>query len=228
MYGLILAGGSGSRLWPLSRELYPKQFLNIQNTESLLQLTFERLSTFILPSNIISTTGVKHFSNVKYQLSKLTDSPIVLSEPISKNTAPAIAIGSKYILDNFGEDAIILAVPSDHLINDIDAFKNAVNEGEKIAQEGYIVTFGVKPSYVETGYGYINIKNEKIKNGFAVNKFTEKPDNKLAEEYIKDPNYLWNSGIFMFKVSTFLNELQNTNKEISCICCADKPSVFQQ
>ena len=214
MYGLILAGGSGSRLWPLSRELYPKQFLNIQNTESLLQLTFERLSTFILPSNIISTTGVKHFSNVKYQLSKLTDSPIVLSEPISKNTAPAIAIGSKYILDNFGEDAIILAVPSDHLINDIDAFKNAVNEGEKIAQEGYIVTFGVKPSYAETGYGYINIKNEKIKNGFAVNKFTEKPDNKLAEEYIKDPNYLWNSGIFMFQAKTLIEELKKYSSEI--------------
>ena len=98
MYGLILAGGSGSRLWPLSRELYPKQLLNIQNTESLLQATFERISECMPASNIISMTGVKHFSNVKYQLASMYDKAIVLSEPISKNTAPAIALASKYIM----------------------------------------------------------------------------------------------------------------------------------
>ena len=104
MFGLILAGGSGSRLWPLSRELYPKQLLNIQNTESLLQATFERLEDCMPAPNIISMTGVKHFSNVKYQLASMYDKAIVLSEPISKNTAPAIALASKYIMEKFNVD----------------------------------------------------------------------------------------------------------------------------
>ena len=99
MYGLILAGGSGSRLWPLSRELYPKQLINLQDKESLLQATFERVAKCMPEENIISMTGVKHFSNVKYQLSSLAENTVVLSEPISKNTAPAIALAAKYILD---------------------------------------------------------------------------------------------------------------------------------
>ncbi len=214
MYGLILAGGSGSRLWPLSRELYPKQLLNIQNTESLLQSTFERLMEVMQPDNIISMTGIKHLSNVKYQLSKIISNPIVLSEPISKNTAPAIALASKYVADNFDEEEILLVVPSDHLIKDVNAFALTVAEGEKIAKQGYIVTFGVKPTYAETGYGYINVTNNKIEGGFKVNKFVEKPDSKLAEQYLEAGNYYWNSGIFMFKVSTLLNELKDCSSDI--------------
>ena len=214
MYGLILAGGSGSRLWPLSRELYPKQLLNIQNTESLLQATFERLVDIIPKQNIISMTGVKHFSNVRYQLSKLTDNPIVLSEPISKNTAPAIALASLYVTQKFKEDDVILVVPSDHLIKDIKLFSKTVLEGERIAKQGYIVTFGIKPNYVETGYGYINVTNEKIENGMKVNKFVEKPNEELAQKYVADGNYYWNSGIFMFKPSILLNELKLYSPDI--------------
>ena len=214
MYGLILAGGSGSRLWPLSRELYPKQLLNIQNTESLLQATFERLTDTISDKKIISMTGVKHLSNVKYQLSKLTENPVVLSEPISKNTAPAIAIATKYISEKSNEDPVILVVPSDHLIKDIKAFSKTVLDGEKIAQKGFIVTFGIQPSYPETGYGYINVTENKIENGVKVNKFVEKPNTELAEKYIKDGNYYWNSGIFMFKASTMLNELKTCSPQI--------------
>ena len=214
MYGLILAGGSGSRLWPLSRELYPKQLLNIQNTESLLQSTFERLSDIIPSANIISMTGVKHFANVKYQLAKLAENPIVLSEPISKNTAPAIAVATQYITLKTKEDPVILVVPSDHLIKDIKAFSSTVIEGEKIAKQGYIVTFGIKPSYPETGYGYINVTDNKIENGVKVNKFVEKPNEELANKYLKDGNYYWNSGIFMFKASTLLNELKNCSPNI--------------
>ena len=136
MYGLILAGGSGSRLWPLSRELYPKQLLNIQNTESLLQETFERIADFIPENNIISMTGIKHYSNVKYQLSKLSYNPIVLSEPISKNTAPAIAVGTKYILDKFKQDDIVIAIPSDHKIINVKQFTQTAKEGAKMAEEG--------------------------------------------------------------------------------------------
>ena len=186
MYGLILAGGSGSRLWPLSRELYPKQLLNIQNTESLLQATFERISNCMPAENIISMTGVKHFPNVMFQLSSMYQGAKVLSEPISKNTAPAIALASKYIMEKFKKDPVILVVPSDHLIKDTEKFTNTVNEGKKIAEQGYIVTFGIKPSYPETGYGYINVTQNKIEKGFKVNKFVEKPNEKLAEEYIAD------------------------------------------
>ena len=214
MYGLILAGGSGSRLWPLSRELYPKQLLNIQNTDSLLQATFLRLRECMPASNIISMTGVKHVSNVKYQLSSLVDNPVVLSEPISKNTAPAIALAAKYILEKTNKDPVILVVPSDHLINDTEKFVKTVKYGESIAELGYIVTFGVTPSYPETGYGYINVTDKHIEKGFKVNKFVEKPDVELAEKYIEEGNYYWNSGIFMFKASVLLEELAKYSPDI--------------
>ena len=214
MYGLILAGGSGSRLWPLSRELYPKQLLNIQNTESLLQATFERVSECMPASNIISMTGVKHLSNVKYQLSSMYDKAVVLSEPISKNTAPAIALASKYIIEKFNIDPVILVVPSDHMINNTDKFVMTVKEGEKIAELGYIVTFGIKPSYPETGYGYVNVTDKHIERGYKVNKFVEKPNEKLAREYVSAGNYYWNSGIFMFKASVLLEELAKASPEI--------------
>ena len=214
MYGLILAGGSGSRLWPLSRELYPKQLLNIQNTDSLLQATFLRLRECMPASNIISMTGVKHVSNVKYQLSSLVDNPVVLSEPISKNTAPAIALAAKYILEKTNKDPVVLIVPSDHLINDTEKFVKTVKYGESIAELGYIVTFGVTPSYPETGYGYINVTDKHIEKGFKVNKFVEKPDVELAEKYIEEGNYYWNSGIFMFKASVLLEELAKYSPDI--------------
>ena len=210
MYGLILAGGSGSRLWPLSRELYPKHLLNIiQDSESLLQSTFSRLKACMPEENIISITGVKHFSNVKYQLSFAAENPVVLSEPISKNTAPAIVLATKYITETSKEDPVILVVPSDHLIKDIPAFSETVKEGEKLAHEGYIVTFGIKPSYPETGYGYINSID-----GRKVNKFVEKPSEELAEEYIADGHYYWNGGIFMFKASTLLKETSKCAPDI--------------
>ncbi len=214
MYGLILAGGSGSRLWPLSRELYPKQLLNIQDTESLLQATFERLQECMPSQNIISMTGVKHVSNVRFQLSSLCDNPVILSEPTTKNTAPAIAIACKYIMEKFNDDPVILVVPSDHKISDTKKFVATVAEGEKIAEMGYIVTFGIKPSYPETGYGYINITQDHVERGFKVNKFVEKPDNELAKKYFEDKNYYWNSGIFMFKASVLLEELAKCSPEI--------------
>lgn len=222
MFGLILAGGSGSRLWPLSRELYPKQLINIQNSESLLQATFERLLECMPVSNIISMTGVKHVSNVRYQLSKLCDNPVILSEPISKNTAPAIALAAKFIIEKYNIDPVILTVPSDHLISDTKKFAETVRSGENIAERGYIVTFGIKPSYPETGYGYIDISDTHIERGFKVNKFVEKPDSKLAEKYVEAGNYFWNSGIFMFKASVLLEELAKYSPEIySCLANFD-------
>ena len=205
MYGLILAGGSGSRLWPLSRELYPKQLLNIENTESLLQSTFLRLKECMPAENIISISGVKHTSNVAFQLSSCTENPTVLSEPISKNTAPAIILGSKYIAELSNSDPVILVVPSDHMIKDSVSFAETVKQGKKLTEEGYIVTFGIKPTYPETGYGYINSID---------NKFVEKPNIELAKKYIADGNYYWNSGIFMFKYSTLVKEVSLYAPEI--------------
>ncbi len=213
MFGIILAGGSGSRLWPLSRDLYPKQLLNLTSEKSLLQSTFERLQTCMPSENILSITNSKHNANIKMQLKDLFETPLILSEPVSKNTAPAIALSTKFIAENYSPDEIILAVPSDHLINDKESFKKAIQKGELLAKQGYIVTFGVKPSYCETGFGYIKT-GEKFENGFKVDNFVEKPDAKVAEKYLKDNTCFWNSGIFMFKASVFLNELKNYAPEI--------------
>lgn len=219
MFGVILAGGSGSRLWPLSRELYPKQLLNLYSDKSLLQSTFEELNCFIPAENIISVTNTKHSANVKMQLGKINKNSIILSEPISKNTAPAIAFAIKYIKEtNPNKDETVLVIPSDLLIENNEEFKQTVLTAQKYVDEGKIITFGVKPDYPETGFGYICSKNG------TVTKFTEKPDEKTAQNYLQNPNYYWNCGIFMFKVSTMIKEFElhcpeifNIIKNINCI-----------
>lgn len=211
MFGIILAGGSGSRLWPLSRELYPKQLLNLNSDKSLLQGTFDRLNHFMPSENIVSITNVKHTASVKFQLSSHCENPIVLSEPISRNTAPAIALAAKFVAQHSNDDPVIIVVPSDHLIQDDEKFYETVKQGEKLAQDGYIVTFGIQPDYPETGYGYINVCDDGVK----VKEFVEKPDIKTAEEYLKAGTYFWNSGIFMFKASVMLKEIERLQPEIA-------------
>ena len=213
MYGIILAGGSGSRLWPLSRELCPKQLLNITGEKSLLQATFERLQKLMPEENILSITNTKHLANVKMQLKDYYASPLILPEPVSKNTAPATAVSVKYIYENKNSDDIILVVPSDHLIHDVQKFSEAIEKGKIFAEQGFVVTFGVEPSYCETGFGYIKT-SEKISEGFKVEKFVEKPDLKTAQKYLQDKTMFWNSGIFMFKPSVFFNELKEHAPEI--------------
>lgn len=212
MHGIILAGGSGSRLWPLSRELYPKQLLRMNREKSLLERTYERLMGIMDMDNILAVTNTRHISDVRMQLSEYTKDVRILAEPETKNTAPAIAITVKYLLD-FNIDDVILVVPSDHLIEDFNGFKNTIEKAEKLAKEGYIVTIGVKPTDAGTGFGYIKIKDE-LENGFTVQTFKEKPDEQTALEYFKDSNYYWNSGIFMFKASTFMEALKNCAPEI--------------
>ncbi len=226
MFGIILAGGSGSRLWPLSRELYPKQLLNLCAEKSLLQSTFERLNKFIPAQNIISITNTKHNANVRMQLGELSQNSIILSEPISKNTAPAIAMGVKYIAETSNDDEIILVVPSDLQITNDEKFIQSVQEAQKLAEQGFIVTFGVTPDYAETGFGYIHCEDGRV------TEFTEKPDSETAEKYIQNGNYFWNSGIFMFKTSTIINELEHYSPEIAKITknlsCSEKTVPFTQ
>lgn len=226
MFGVILAGGSGSRLWPLSRELYPKQLLNLCAEKSLLQSTFEMLNKFIPASEIISVTNSKHQANVKMQLGDLCESPVILAEPLSKNTAPAIAICVKYILETSDNDENILVVPSDLLIKENEKFKQTVISAQKYVDEGKIVTFGIKPTYPETGFGYIHSVDNKV------TKFTEKPDNETVLTYLKDENYYWNSGIFMFKVSTIMKELETHCPDIMNILqnikCSDNKISFTE
>lgn len=226
MFGVILAGGSGSRLWPLSRELYPKQLLNLCAEKSLLQSTFEMLNKFIPASEIISVTNSKHQANVKMQLGDLCESPVILAEPLSKNTAPAIAICVKYILETSDKDETILVVPSDLLIKENEKFKQTVISAQKYVDEGKIVTFGIKPTYPETGFGYIHSVGNKV------TKFTEKPDNETVLTYLKDENYYWNSGIFMFKVSTIMKELETHCPDIMNILqnikCSDNKISFTE
>ena len=178
---IILAGGSGSRLWPLSREMYPKQLINFGSKDSLLQQTFLRMENFAKASEIVTVTNVLHYQDIKLQLNKIDDSNVVIAEPLGKNTAPAIASALEYFSQNYKEDDIVLIAPSDHLIRNSEQFKQTVENAKVLAQDGYIVTFGIKPSYPEIGYGYIKTKNA-LKTGFEVEKFVEKPDYKTAQQ----------------------------------------------
>lgn len=213
MKSIILAGGSGSRLWPLSREEYPKQLLSFDKEQSLLQKTFNRLCTFSKPADIVTVTNIKHYSNIKLQLNKIDSSNVVIGEPFGRNTAPAIASTLQYFIQQGCEDDVVLIVPSDHLIKDIDGFNKTVEQGKDLAEQGYIVTFGIKPTYPETGYGYI--KTEKaLSVGYKVEKFVEKPNFETAKKYLDSGNYYWNGGIFMGKISTFLNEFKKYASDI--------------
>ena len=230
LFALILAGGSGSRLWPMSRELHPKQLLKLTQDNTLFQSTFLRLIQNFDDKNIISIANVKHEPGVKIQLKELKekfcrkDDYKVITEPIGRNTAPAIALATKYIksLASKKADPVILVIPSDHLVADTKSFSKSIEQGIALAENGYIVTFGIKPNKVDTGFGYIKTqKNKKIteitESALKVSEFKEKPDFETAKEYVESGKYYWNGGMFMFKASVMLAELKKYAKDIITI-----------
>ncbi len=228
MKAVILAGGSGTRLWPLSRKNFPKQFLKLNKDRSLLQQTVERLLKVMLPEDILVITNNDYKFHVRSDLmfldfptksNTLSNFHIIL-EPASRNTAPAIALGIKYCMEKIGsaEDEVLFVSPSDHIIKPSEKFSGYIKLANKIAKKGYIVTFGIKPTRPETGYGYIKVSdyrgNMEIQDYVKVDRFTEKPDEKKAKKYIESGNYFWNSGMFAFTIGSILEEF---NKYIPSI-----------
>ncbi len=218
MYSVILCGGSGTRLWPLSRKNYPKQFLNLYSDKSLLQETFLRMMDVMPTKNILLVSNEKNFFNVYNQIKEICDDfgkEQVLVEPESLNTAPAIAYAMKYINDKLKskEDAPVIILPADHYIGKKSVYLKLVKKSLKEIGDN-IGTIGITPTKPETGYGYI--KKGKALNGFfKVDEFKEKPDKKTAQKYLKSGKYVWNSGMYLFNYQTFLEEIKIHCPEIA-------------
>ena len=219
---VILSGGSGSRLWPLSRALRPKQFLGLTDELTLFQLTLERLQGLVEPLKPIVVANDDHRFLVAEQCLEhgVTPSALIL-EPLARNTAPAIAVAA-FAAQAQGGDPVLLVLPSDHVFKNIKAFQNAVRVGEEAALAGALVTFGIVPTAPETGYGYVKASTDKAPHvtagSQAVEAFVEKPDLETAKRYLAGGNYFWNSGMFMFRASTYLAELQTHNPAMFTAC----------
>ena len=219
---VILAGGSGARLWPLSREMYPKQLIHLINEKTMLQETIMRLSGLENIGNPIVICNENHRFMVAEQLREIeVTTESILLEPVGRNTAPALAIAALKLLSQ-GLNPLLLVLPADHIIKDVSVFHDALNSGESFAQEGFLITFGIVPEMAETGYGYIRRGDQLSGPGstevFKIAAFVEKPDKKTAEAYFKSGRYFWNSGMFMFKASQVIEELKKCAPEIIEAC----------
>ena len=223
---IILAGGTGSRLWPLSRESYPKQFLNLLENDNLtlLQKTYERIKNLDNLTNPIIICNEEHRFIVGDQMRKINIEPaLIILEPVGRNTAPAITIAALKAKEYFQEvtDPILLILSSDHHIEDINKFQNSIKHSIKESKKGNLIIFGVVPTYPATGYGYIKsqdlLKNENI-NARKVEKFLEKPDLKTAKLLLENKNFLWNSGMFVFKANDIIKEIDNFAPKIIIDC----------
>lgn len=217
---VILSGGSGSRLWPVSREQYPKQFQCFNSNEySLLQESALRLTGMSNIRGPLVVCNEAHRFLVAEQLqSALIDADKILLEPCARNTAPAVALAAQQVALQ-QPDTLLLVMPADHVIVDPQAFRDAVENSRPLAEQGYLVTFGIEPSQPHTGYGYIR-RGEPLDSGYNVDAFVEKPDVERAQVYLDSGAYLWNSGIFLFRADRYLEELEACAADISQACQA--------
>lgn len=206
---LIMAGGRGERFWPKSRRNMPKQFLSLTDDgKTMIQLTVERILPLVAMADIFIVTNRDYKELVRQQLPELPEENI-LCEPVGKNTAPCIGLGAVHIAKKYS-DAVMFVLPSDHLIKYNTMFLNTLSDAANVAEKGEnLVTIGITPDYPETGYGYIKFQPEQtLGRAFAVERFVEKPDLETAKAYLATEQYLWNSGMFTWKVSTILNNLK--------------------
>ncbi len=216
MIPVILSGGSGTRLWPLSRGQYPKQFLPLVSSYTMVQETLLRLTGVSGLKAPIAVCNEHHRFMMAEQLLEIEAKPAaIILEPMGKNTAPAVTMAA---LSAQSDEDVILILPADHVISDLVAFHFAVEQAKLLAEQGFMVTFGIVPNQAETGYGYI--KRDTLKHGsaYGVAAFVEKPDAKTANQYVASGDYYWNSGMFAFKAGTFLTELEKFNPEMLRVC----------
>lgn len=205
---VILSGGAGTRLWPLSYGNHPKQFLPLVTEKTMIQETLLRLEGVKDLAAPIISCNENHRFLVAQQIGEICNQkPSILLEPVAKNTAPAIAAACMAAIKQ-DKDAVVVVLPSDHVIKNAEVFRNAVEKACKVAMNGSLVTFGIVPTFAATGYGYIKC-GEQNNDVFVLEKFVEKPCKEKAEEYIASGEYSWNSGMFVFKAETFLSELKN-------------------
>lgn len=211
---IILSGGAGTRLWPLSWGDHPKQFLSLISDKTMIQETLLRLDGLETGNPIISC-GEGHRFLVAQQIGEITNKkPVILLEPMAKNTAPAIAAACCAAMKQ-DKDAVVVVLPSDHIIADVKAFQNAVKTAAVNAEKGYLVTFGIVPTFPSTGYGYVKAAGSETDGAYTLEKFVEKPCLEKAQEYLASGEYAWNSGMFVFKASSFLEELKTHNPEMA-------------
>lgn len=215
---VILSGGSGSRLWPLSRQAYPKQLLALTGPDTLIQQTVKRVSSLEGATSPLLVCNNEHRFLIAEQLFEAGVTPLdIILEPVKRNTAPAVAVAALRCLEEDPE-GLMLVLPADHLLGDLDKFQTAVRHGTGAAMQGQLVTFGIKPSKAETGYGYIKRGNELKENTYKVERFVEKPDKATAEAYLQSGKYYWNSGMFLFRPSSYLEELERYEPDMLAAC----------
>lgn len=210
---VILSGGSGTRLWPLSWGNHPKQFLPLVSEKTMIQETLLRLNGLETTAPIVSCNEAHRFL-VAQQVGEVSaKKPMVLLEPVARNTVPAIAAACCAALKN-DSDAVVIILPSDHVIADTAAFQKAVEIAAAQAMKGFLVTFGIVPTFPATGYGYVKTAGAQKDGAFTLEKFVEKPSLEKAQNYIASGEYSWNSGMFVFKASVFLDELKQFAPEM--------------
>ncbi len=215
-YAVVLAGGAGTRLWPASTRSNPKQFLRVGGPKSLLQMTLERADALGV-ERILVVTHQSQAESVAREIAdneRLTGKTVIISEPSARNTAPALALAATYLAAEGAADAVSIVMPADHLITPVEAFADDAAKAAELARAGYLVTFGIRPTRPETGYGYIET-TETLGPGWNVHSFREKPDQPTAVHYLKAGNYYWNSGMFVYRNDLFLAELSENSPDVT-------------